>query len=80
MARSLTWLGHGTFRIDTTAGKRVYVDPWLTENPVCPDSEREPRRVDLIAITHGHSDHIGDAVALGTRFGCPVVAPSEVHT
>ncbi len=54
----LTWLGHAAFRFDTPGGKRVYVDPFL-ENPKCPDNEREPERVDLIAITHGHSDHVG---------------------
>ena len=64
---SLTWLGHATFRFDTPGGKRVYVDPWL-DNPKCPDSEKEPERVDVIAITHGHSDHVGSAVELTKKF------------
>jgi L-ascorbate metabolism protein UlaG (beta-lactamase superfamily) len=59
----LTWLGHATFRFDTPGGKRVYVDPWLT-NPKIPDSEKEPERVDLIALTHGHDDHVGQTVEL----------------
>jgi L-ascorbate metabolism protein UlaG (beta-lactamase superfamily) len=80
VTRELTWLGHASFRIDTPGGKRVYVDPWLVENPSCPETEKTPVRVDLIAVTHGHSDHLGDSVALGIRFGCPVVAPLEVHT
>ena len=61
----LTWLGHATFRFDTPGGKRVYVDPWVT-NPKCPDSEKEPERVDLIAITHGHDDHVGNTIDLAT--------------
>ena len=69
----LTWLGHATFRFDTPGGKRVYVDPWLG-NPKCPDSEKEPERVDLIAITHGHSDHVGNTLDLAKKHGCDVVA------
>jgi L-ascorbate metabolism protein UlaG (beta-lactamase superfamily) len=74
---SLTWLGHATFRLDTPGGKRVYVDPWL-DNPKCPDSEKEPERVDVIAITHGHSDHVGSAVELTKKFSAPVVAMVEL--
>ena len=65
---SLTWLGHSAFRIDSDQGKRVYVDPFLTGNPTTPESERTPEHVDVIAITHGHGDHVGDAVALSQRF------------
>jgi L-ascorbate metabolism protein UlaG (beta-lactamase superfamily) len=79
MATSLTGLGHSAFRMDTEAGTRVYVDPFLSGNPSCPDGEREPERCDLVVITHGHDDHVGDAVAIGTRFGCPVVAQVELR-
>ena len=78
MAGTLTWLGHASFRLDTPGGKRVYIDPWLS-GPTCPDDEREPERVDLIAVTHGHSDHVGDTVALHERFACPVVALVELR-
>ena len=56
---SVTWLGHGSFRLDTSDGKRVYVDPWLS-GPTTPDSEKEPERADVIAVTHGHGDHVAD--------------------
>ena len=56
---TFTWLGHSAFRIDTPGGKRIYVDPFLEGNPKCPDTEKEPERVDVIAITHGHGDHVG---------------------
>ena len=75
---TLTWLGHAAFRFDTPGGKRVYVDPFLHGNPTCPESEQEPERVDAIALTHGHGDHVGDAVALAKRHGCPVVAQVEL--
>ena len=79
MTTPITWLGHSAFRLDTPGGTRLYVDPWLNGNPSCPESEREPERVDLIALTHGHGDHVGDAVALHQRFGCPVVAQVELR-
>ena len=75
---SLTWLGHAAFRLDTPGGKRVYVDPFLNGNPKCPSSEQSPERVDIIALTHGHGDHVGDTVELAKRFSCTVVAPVEL--
>jgi L-ascorbate metabolism protein UlaG (beta-lactamase superfamily) len=79
LATRLTWLGHSAFRLDTPAGTRVYVDPFLTGNPRCPEPEREPERCDLVVVTHGHGDHVGDAVALARRFSCPVVAQVELR-
>jgi L-ascorbate metabolism protein UlaG (beta-lactamase superfamily) len=75
---ALTWLGHAAFRFDTPGGKRVYVDPFL-DNPKCPDSEKEPERVDLIALTHGHDDHVGATVELAKQFDCPVIAQIELR-
>ena len=74
---SLTWLGHATFRVDTPGGKRLYVDPWLS-NPRCPEAERTPGRVDVIAITHGHGDHVGETAELCARFRPPIVAMYEL--
>jgi L-ascorbate metabolism protein UlaG (beta-lactamase superfamily) len=79
MATTLTWLGHAAFRVDTPDGKRIYVDPFLNGNPKCPENEKEPERVDAIFITHGHNDHVGDAIALFEKFQCPVIAPVEVR-
>ena len=79
MSTSLTWLGHSAFRVDTPGGTRIYLDPWLTGNPSCPDSELEAERCDLILLTHGHDDHVGDTVSLHERFACPVVAQVELR-
>jgi L-ascorbate metabolism protein UlaG (beta-lactamase superfamily) len=79
VARELTWLGHAAFRVDSTGGKRIYVDPFLNGNPRCPESELEPQRCDLIALTHGHDDHLGDTVAIANRFECPVVSQVELR-
>ena len=65
---SLTWLGHAAFLLESDEGKRIYVDPFLSGNPKTPESEKQPQRVDVIAITHGHSDHVGDTVALSRAF------------
>jgi L-ascorbate metabolism protein UlaG (beta-lactamase superfamily) len=75
---SLTWLGHAAFRIDSPGGKRIYVDPYL-ENPMCPEGEKDPERVDLIVLTHGHDDHVGSTVELAQRFSCPVIAVVELR-
>jgi L-ascorbate metabolism protein UlaG (beta-lactamase superfamily) len=76
---TLTWLGHGAFRIDSPGGKRIYVDPFLNGNPKCPEAELEPERVDLILLSHGHGDHVGDTVALWTKHSCGVVAQVELR-
>jgi L-ascorbate metabolism protein UlaG (beta-lactamase superfamily) len=75
---SLTWLGHASFRLDTPGGKRVYVDPWF-DNPKCPDAAKDPERCDVIAVTHGHSDHVGSVVDLSKKLGpMPIVAIIEL--
>ncbi len=75
---TLTWLGHAAFRIDTAGGKRIYVDPFLKGNPKCPEAEQEPERIDTIAVTHGHVDHVGDTVDLARKHGSTVVALVEL--
>jgi L-ascorbate metabolism protein UlaG (beta-lactamase superfamily) len=65
---TLTWLGHSAFMLGSDRGKRIYVDPFLTGNPKTPEDEKEPSQVDVICVTHGHSDHVGDTVALSKRF------------
>jgi L-ascorbate metabolism protein UlaG (beta-lactamase superfamily) len=75
---TLTWLGHSAFRLDTSGGKRIYVDPFLNGNPKCPEDEREPERADIVAVTHGHGDHVGDTVDIAKKHGSTVVAIVEL--
>jgi L-ascorbate metabolism protein UlaG (beta-lactamase superfamily) len=63
----LTWLGHATFRIQTPEGKTLYIDPWIMGNPMCPGSEKNVKKADALICTHGHGDHIGDAVEVGKK-------------
>jgi L-ascorbate metabolism protein UlaG (beta-lactamase superfamily) len=74
----LTWLGHATFRVETPGGKTVLIDPWVMGNPSCPPSEREVRRVDIMLCTHGHFDHIGDAVEIAKKHNPTVVGIPEL--
>jgi L-ascorbate metabolism protein UlaG (beta-lactamase superfamily) len=78
MAGTLTWLGHAAFRIDTPGGKRIYVDPWLS-NPKCPDAEKSVERVDVIALTHGHSDHVGETIELCKQHSPQLIAQVELQ-
>jgi L-ascorbate metabolism protein UlaG (beta-lactamase superfamily) len=70
---NLTWLGHSTFLIEA-GGKRILTDPWLT-NPTAPAAFQKPEslgKLDLIMVSHGHSDHIGDLIAVARATGAPV--------
>lgn len=73
----LTWLGHATFRITTPTGKVIVIDPWMQTNPMCPEPLKKFERLDTMLITHGHFDHIADAVALGKQFRPQIVAIYE---
>ncbi len=75
---SITYCGHSTFKITSARGKAVIIDPWLSSNPVCPANLKQTDRLDLMLITHGHFDHIADAVELGTRLKPQAVAQYEV--
>lgn len=76
----LQWYGQSAFKITTPSGKVLLVDPWLT-NPVNPNGKTELanlNRVDLILITHGHFDHVGDAIAIGKKTNAPLVSTSDL--
>ncbi|HXH27908.1 MAG TPA: metal-dependent hydrolase [Candidatus Polarisedimenticolia bacterium] len=74
---SLTWLGHATFKITTGTGKVILIDPWVQGNPACPDTAKKLDKVDLLLLTHGHFDHIADAVEIAKRHSPDVVCIFE---
>ncbi len=60
----LTWYGHATMQLRTPGGKTILIDPWTQGNPACPAELKTVGKLDDILITHGHSDHIGDAITV----------------
>ncbi len=72
----ITWLGHGTFQLGLESGETIVLDPWIDGNPAYP-KEFEIKRVDTIVISHGHFDHIHDAIPLAKKFSPQVVAIYE---
>jgi len=63
---SFTWLGHAAVEVLTPGGKVILFDPWLG-NPRSPRSADTVDRCDLLLVTHGHGDHLGDAIPLAAR-------------
>lgn len=76
---TLTWLGHNSFRLDTREGRVVLLDPWVESNPACPPAQRAFDRIDVMTISHGHGDHMADAVPLAKKFQPAIVCNYEIH-
>lgn len=72
----ITWLGHGTVQFRLESGEVILMDPWVDGNPMYPKDHKFDR-IDTILITHGHFDHIHDAVPLAKKFQPKVVAIFE---
>lgn len=72
----ITWLGHGTVQLRLDSGEVFVLDPWTDGNPAYP-KEHKFDRLDAILISHGHFDHIHDAVPLAKQFNPTVVAIFE---
>jgi L-ascorbate metabolism protein UlaG (beta-lactamase superfamily) len=74
---SLTWLGHACFLIEH-GGARIIIDPFLTGNPRAALASADVPALDAVLLTHGHGDHIGDAIPLAQRDKATLVAPYEL--
>ncbi len=76
----ITWLGHAAAHIKTPKGTEILIDPFLEQNPTFPKGYKLPEKLDLLLLTHGHSDHIADAVSVAKKHRPQVVAIFELAT
>jgi L-ascorbate metabolism protein UlaG (beta-lactamase superfamily) len=74
----ITWLGHATVLVQTAKGTNILIDPFITHNPKYPKDFELPAKIHYVLLTHGHSDHISDAVPVAQKHGAKVVAIFEL--
>ena len=55
---AIKYLGHATFLITTPGGKSLLIDPWVYNNPACPEEDKQIGSLDTMLVTHAHFDHI----------------------
>jgi len=81
METQLTWYGHAAFKIKTATDKILLIDPWVTNPAFAKGKDELTRldRVDLIFLTHGHSDHVGNTVEIGKRTGASLVSNFDLN-
>jgi L-ascorbate metabolism protein UlaG (beta-lactamase superfamily) len=76
MTTKLTWLGHGSWSIETT-GQKILLDPFFSDSPTSP-IKVDQAMADFILVSHGHFDHVADAAVIAKRTGATVVAIYEI--
>jgi len=74
---SIKWLSHAFFSITTPKDKVILIDPWITDNPLCPIKVDDVAKADIVLVTHDHFDHCGNAVDISKKTGAIVVAQPE---
>jgi L-ascorbate metabolism protein UlaG (beta-lactamase superfamily) len=76
------WYGQSAFKITTPSGHVLLIDPWIMNprNPNGKDDLANLKQVDLILVTHGHSDHVGNAVEIAKKTGAKLVAGLDLAT
>ncbi len=77
-ATRITWLGHATVLVQTAQGTNILIDPFIANNPKYPQDFVLPSKIHYVLLTHGHGDHISDAVPVAKRHGSTVVAIFEL--
>jgi L-ascorbate metabolism protein UlaG (beta-lactamase superfamily) len=80
-ATEVTWFGHAAIKIVTPEGKVVLIDPFISGNPTTPEAMKNLDalgQVDLILVTHGHGDHLGDTAAIAAKSGAKVAVHADM--
>jgi L-ascorbate metabolism protein UlaG (beta-lactamase superfamily) len=76
----INYLGQSAFRIISPQGVLILIDPFLKNNPKTPADQKELDKADLILVTHGHADHLGDTLEIAQKTNAPVVVMPELAT
>lgn len=76
---NITYYGHSCFGVELN-GKHLLFDPYISPNPLATDIDVNAIKADFILISHGHEDHIHDAISIAQRTGAQVICAHEVHT
>lgn len=77
MSNSIKWLSHSFFRVETSKGKVIFIDPWITNNPLCPVKLEDIHKADLVLVTHDHFDHSANVADIANKTGATVVGCPE---
>ncbi len=78
MKQIITWIGHGSWKYITNNGTVIYVDPWIVGNPTCTISLEDTNDADIVCVTHGHDDHLGNAIEICKATGAVLVTLPDV--
>ena len=78
MEQTITWLGHGSWKMVTSKGTVIYLDPWISGNPACPITLDDIHTADIVCVTHGHDDHLGNAIEIVKKTQAVLVTLPEV--
>ena len=83
-AFELQWFGQSAYKITTPGGKVILIDPFITKNPKTPEALKDLGKlgkIDLILVTHGHGDHVGDTAEISKMSGAKVAMNADMgHT
>jgi L-ascorbate metabolism protein UlaG (beta-lactamase superfamily) len=74
----ITYLGHSAFRFVTAGDEQIIIDPFLTNNPHCPEDLKRVGELDTMLITHGHFDHFDDVEPLWGQTGAVTLSNFEI--
>ncbi|MDZ4786204.1 MAG: metal-dependent hydrolase [bacterium] len=75
--KNITYCGHSAFLVEFN-DKVIGIDPWLEANPLCPENLKNPKKLDYIVLSHGHSDHAGDVLRLAHKYNSKIFAIWEL--
>src|ERR1700694_4657689 len=75
---SFTWVGHGTWKVRSANWKEIIIDPWVMNNPVAPEKVKKVEKCDVMLITHGHFDHVHDALEIAKQHKHKIVTNFEI--